>query len=199
MSFVEPVCPILKWKGGTVGCFVPPLCLPRSWFNGPAWNPTLPLLPEGVVRSKRSSHKTSAVLVKKEPGSHQTFIKSAPEAVENYTWQSQGAGGGQGSVMSLSNHGAWQCVTLVVILYGDQRGWTQRKAGPLLLERRGGGEEEGERAIQWDEREADLEDISACTHQLSLTVFIWVYRMSSVPKSGRLVRRRNSANTSVRC
>lgn len=32
--------------------------------------------------------------------------------------------------MSLSNHGAWQCVTSVVIVYNDQRG----SKLPLLLE-----------------------------------------------------------------
>ena len=37
VSFVEPLCPILKWKAGEAGTMLyAPLCLPRKRFNGPA-------------------------------------------------------------------------------------------------------------------------------------------------------------------
>ncbi len=40
--------------------------------------------------------------------------------------------------MSLSNHGAWQYVTLAVVLYADQRGRTLGRAASNLLELEGG-------------------------------------------------------------
>lgn len=114
--------------------------------------------PERVV------HKTCAVVVKKKPGLHQTFIKSVLEVINLhpiYTWQSHGAGGLWFTV-SLSNHGAWECVTSVVIPYADQRGWTHGR------EERERGDEVGDRSRESDTGAA-WDDISGCRAQLSVT------------------------------
>lgn len=71
--------------GATEGCFVPPppaRTLP-TWqlVQQSGLKSNTPILPQRVVRTVRSGDKTCAVLVKKEPGLHQTFIKSALEAV----------------------------------------------------------------------------------------------------------------------
>lgn len=82
-------------------------------------NPTPPPGPGGWSAPRTREDKTWAVLVKKEPVSHQTFIKSALEAVnlaeKKASLQSQGPPG-QRVVMSLSNHGVLQTVASAVIL-----------------------------------------------------------------------------------
>lgn len=92
--------------------FAPSACLTAGG------NPTPPPGPREWSAPRTPKDKTWAVLVKKEPVSHQTFIKSALEAVnlsEKSTLQSQKLRG-QRSVVSLSNHGILQTVTSAVTL-----------------------------------------------------------------------------------
>lgn len=83
-------------------------------------NPTPPPGPGEWSAPRTREDKTWAVLVKKEPVSHQTFIKSALEAAnlaekKKASLQSQGPPG-QRVVMSLTNHGVLQTVVSAVIL-----------------------------------------------------------------------------------
>lgn len=86
-------------------------------------------------------------MVKKEPGLHQTLIKSALEAVNllETTHGDHKEPGGQQFVASLCNHDAWQRVILVLISYADQRGQTHGRASPTLSKTTGGMKQSAKR------------------------------------------------------
>lgn len=81
-----------------------------------ARNPTPPPGPGEWSAPRTPEDKTWAVLVKKEPVSHQTFIKSALEAVNLVL-----AAITRTTVWSLSNHGVPQSVTSADILEVSRR------------------------------------------------------------------------------
>lgn len=85
-------------------------------------------------------------MVKKEPGLHQTLIKSALEAVNllETTHGNHKEPGGQAS-WSLCNHDAWQRVILVLISYADQRVQTHGRASPTLSKTTGGMKQSAKR------------------------------------------------------